>query len=204
MQNPNPTPTPGTHRVRPRGQCGPDALGVQRGGALDRTLGPVRHAAPDRAAPARPPRRPGVSPVVFAVDAHGNVLGGIRTPLRRRADRDAGGLRATARAPGAPPSSAFCSLFGRTVPFTDGRARGAVPEPRAASCSRISSPVWRRFTRVTCSCRMRSPCSEPPCCPTSASSGPAAGLTPSPWRSPSRGRLAGAGVAAAIRRFRPA
>jgi len=61
---------------------------------------------------------PGVSPVTFAVDSHGNVLGGIRTPYL-----DAPIARLTGvgngPAPGAPPTSQFCGTFGVTVPFTD-------------------------------------------------------------------------------------
>jgi hypothetical protein len=61
---------------------------------------------------------PGVSPVVFAEDEHGNTLGGIRSPY---VDVPIATLKGTGNtgAPGAPPSSAFCSIFGQTVPFSD-------------------------------------------------------------------------------------
>jgi Alpha/beta hydrolase domain len=52
----------------------------------------------------------GVSPVVFATDANGNVVGGIRTPAV-----DA----PVAKLSGLPQGgSQFCFLFGTTVPFT--------------------------------------------------------------------------------------
>lgn len=69
---------------------------------------------------------PGVSPVVFAVDEHDNVLGGIRTPY---VDVPIAKLRGSGNtgAPGAPPTSAFCFLFGQTVPFTDAELEALYP-----------------------------------------------------------------------------
>jgi len=63
----------------------------------------------------RPPVAPrlettGVSPVVFATDAHGNVLGGIRTPAVDAPVATLSGLP--------QGGSGFCFLFGTTVPFT--------------------------------------------------------------------------------------
>jgi hypothetical protein len=60
---------------------------------------------------------PGVAPVVFALDVHENVLGGIRTP---HVDVPIAKLTGSGNtgAPGAPPPSAFCFLFGQTVPFS--------------------------------------------------------------------------------------
>jgi Alpha/beta hydrolase domain len=52
----------------------------------------------------------GVSPVVFALDANGNVLGGIRTPAVDAPVATLSGLGQS--------GSQFCSLFGTTVPFT--------------------------------------------------------------------------------------
>ena len=52
----------------------------------------------------------GVSPVVFATDANGNVLGGIRTPAV-----DAPVATLSGRSTG---GTSFCFLFGSTVPFT--------------------------------------------------------------------------------------
>jgi hypothetical protein len=56
----------------------------------------------------------GVWPVVFALDANGNVLGGIRTPQVDAPIATLGGVGNT----GAPPLGGFCRLFGTTVPFT--------------------------------------------------------------------------------------
>ena len=52
----------------------------------------------------------GVSPVVFATDANGNALGGIRTPAV-----DAPVATLSGRAAG---GTSFCFLFGSTVPFS--------------------------------------------------------------------------------------
>jgi Alpha/beta hydrolase domain len=52
----------------------------------------------------------GVSPVVFATDANGNVLGGIRTPAVDAPIAKLSGL--------GPPGQQFCASFGTTVPFT--------------------------------------------------------------------------------------
>jgi hypothetical protein len=69
---------------------------------------------------------PGVSPVVFATDSHGNVRGGIRTP---HVDVPIAKLTGTGNtgAPGAPPTSQFCSIFGETVPFTAGDLAALYP-----------------------------------------------------------------------------
>jgi hypothetical protein len=52
----------------------------------------------------------GVSPVVFATDANGNVVGGIRTPAVDAPVATLSGLP--------QEGSQFCFLFGTTVPFT--------------------------------------------------------------------------------------
>jgi len=52
----------------------------------------------------------GVSPLVFATDANGNVLGGIRTPAVDAPVAALSGL--------GPGGGSFCFLFGTTVPFT--------------------------------------------------------------------------------------
>ena len=56
----------------------------------------------------------GVSPVVFATDANGNVLGGVRTPHVDAPIARLGGVGNS----GAGPIGQFCRLFGDTVPFT--------------------------------------------------------------------------------------
>jgi hypothetical protein len=65
-------------------------------------------------------------PVVFAVDSHGNTLGGIRTP---HVDAPIAKLTGTGNGPGpgAPPLSFFCRLFGQTVPFTDAELAALYP-----------------------------------------------------------------------------
>jgi hypothetical protein len=55
--------------------------------------------------------------VVYALDEQGNTRGGIRTPLVDAPIAKHLGAGNTG-APGAPPTSRFCFLFGETVPFT--------------------------------------------------------------------------------------
>jgi hypothetical protein len=55
-----------------------------------------------------------IVPPVYASDANGNVLGGIRTPAVDAAIARLNGL-------GQPPSQQFCILFGITVPFTQAK-----------------------------------------------------------------------------------
>jgi hypothetical protein len=67
---------------------------------------------------------PGVEPVAFAVDEHGNSLGGIRTPHVDVPIARLGGTGNGPRPPAfpgedVPPTSRFCGSFGQTVPFTD-------------------------------------------------------------------------------------
>ena len=66
-------------------------------------------------------------PVVFSVDEHGNALGGIRTPY---VDVPIAKLVGTGNtgAPGGPPTSTFCSLFGETVPFTSAGLAALYPK----------------------------------------------------------------------------
>jgi hypothetical protein len=76
----------------------------------------------------RPPIAPrlqttGVSPVVFATDAHGNVLGGIRTPAV-----DAPVATLSGQPQGGSP---FCVLFGTTVPLTADQMAALYPDHEA-------------------------------------------------------------------------
>jgi hypothetical protein len=57
----------------------------------------------------------GVSPVVFAKDANGNVLGGVRTPHVDAPVAALGGVDNS----GSGAIGQFCRLFGTTVPFSD-------------------------------------------------------------------------------------
>jgi hypothetical protein len=58
------------------------------------------------------------SPVVFARDAHGNVLGGVRSP---QVDAPVAALGGVGNVP------AFCSLFGSTVPLSSGQLASLYP-----------------------------------------------------------------------------
>ncbi len=64
----------------------------------------------------------GVSPVVFATDANGNALGGIRTPAV-----DAPVAALSGHAAG---GTSFCFLFGSTVPFTPSQLEVLYPNHR--------------------------------------------------------------------------
>jgi hypothetical protein len=61
----------------------------------------------------------GVTPVVFATDANGNALGGIRTPAV-----DAPVAKLSGQATG---GSSFCFLFGSTVAFTPAQMKLLYP-----------------------------------------------------------------------------
>ena len=61
----------------------------------------------------------GMSPVVFATDANGNVLGGIRTPAVDAPVATLSGARTG--------GSSFCFLFGTTVPFTPSQLAALYP-----------------------------------------------------------------------------
>lgn len=61
---------------------------------------------------------PGVAPAEFAVDEHGNALGGIRTPYVDAPIATLTGI-GNGAAPGAPALSSFCGAFGVTIPFSD-------------------------------------------------------------------------------------
>jgi hypothetical protein len=85
----------------------------------------------DGAAPPIAPRlettsAPGESPVVFAKDANGNTLGGIRTPFVDAAIATLLGT-GNSTAPGGSPTSTFCSIFGLTIPFTDAQLASLYP-----------------------------------------------------------------------------
>ena len=56
----------------------------------------------------------GTSPVVFAYDANGNVLGGVRSPQVDAPIAALGGVGNS----GSGALGTFCRLFGTTVPFT--------------------------------------------------------------------------------------
>jgi hypothetical protein len=78
-------------------------------------------------------RTTATSPVVFATDADGNVLGGIRTPAVDAPVAKLSGL--------AGGGSSFCFLFGSTTPFTPSRLQALYPDHRAF----VSA--WTKATR---------------------------------------------------------
>ncbi len=63
------------------------------------------------------------SPVVYARDANGNVLGGVRTPLVDAPVAALGGVGNS----GSGPIGGFCGLFGTTVPFTASQLAALYP-----------------------------------------------------------------------------
>jgi Alpha/beta hydrolase domain len=64
----------------------------------------------------------GVSPVVFARDAYGNVLGGVRSP---QVDAPVATLSGTGNG-----GNGFCFLFGTTVPFSSTQLAALYPNHR--------------------------------------------------------------------------
>jgi hypothetical protein len=70
--------------------------------------------------------------VVYAKDANGNTLGGIRTPFVDTPVATLVGPGAdNGRAPGAPWPSIFCSIFGETLPFTADQLASLYPSHQA-------------------------------------------------------------------------
>jgi hypothetical protein len=109
MQNPPKNPPPGFNCDLP----------INTGGAhwvLDAAfhwvnLWVAKGVAPPRA---KPLQTTGVSPVVFAKDANGNALGGVRSP---QVDAPIAALGGTGNT-GSGPLGINCRLFGTTVPFS--------------------------------------------------------------------------------------
>jgi len=85
-------------------------------------LASINRWVADGVAPAIAPRLEIDTPLPFLVnfrrDENGNALGGIRTPF---VDAPLAALAGFGNGPaeGAPAISAFCSLFGHTIPFSD-------------------------------------------------------------------------------------
>jgi len=115
MRNPSTEPQPGIIRCAEGINAGP--MHWVYNAALNWMNRWVRDGTPPPIAPRLETESlPGFR-VVFKTDEHGNTLGGIRTPFvdvpiatLRGADNRA--------AEGAPIFSFFCSLFGKTVPFS--------------------------------------------------------------------------------------
>ena len=124
MRNPSTTPIPGVI------QC---AKGINAGPmhwVLNAALHQLDRWVTRDTPPAIAPRFEATSapgtPVVFATDEHGNTLGGIRTPLVDVPIATLTGTGNTA-APGAPPQSFFCILFGQTIPFDNAKLATLYP-----------------------------------------------------------------------------
>jgi hypothetical protein len=89
----------------------------------------------------RPPSAPRLEvvsedPLTFATDAHGNVLGGIRTPA---VDAPVATLSGSASA-----GAGFCRIFGTTTPFTPEKMAELYPDHRAfvTAWSRATWSAW--------------------------------------------------------------
>ena len=79
------------------------------------------------APPSAPPLQvASTGPLVFARDANGNAVGGVRSP---QVDAPIAALGGTGNS-GAGPIGQFCRLFGYDGPVHTGAACGALPEPR--------------------------------------------------------------------------
>ncbi|MGF7235773.1 MAG: alpha/beta hydrolase domain-containing protein [Frankia sp.] len=110
MQNPPSNPPPGF-------AC---ALPINTGGThwvLDAAFHWLNQWVVKGIAPpiAQPLRTTGVSPVVFARDANGNVLGGVRSP---QVDAPIAALGGVGNSGTGSPLGVSCPLFGTTVPFS--------------------------------------------------------------------------------------
>ena len=104
MQDPTRTPVGGFHCSVP----------INTGGthwALDSAVRSLDKWVVDGTPPPRAPllATTHVSPVVFALDAHGNAIGGVRTP---QVDAPVAALGSQGN------SGGFCFLFGSTVPYS--------------------------------------------------------------------------------------
>jgi hypothetical protein len=125
LRNPVQSPIPGFIECALPVNSGPQHWVINA--ALRRLDRWVRYGKAPRIAPRlRSTSVPGVAPVTFETDAHGNTLGGIRTPF---VDVPVATLTGTGNGPavGGPPTSGFCSIFGQTVPFTDEKIAALYP-----------------------------------------------------------------------------
>jgi hypothetical protein len=133
MQNPPTSPPPGVFTCN---------LGINTGGAhwvLDAAVDWLNQWVVEGTAPPIAPRLQvtGVSPVVFATDANGNVLGGVRTP---QVDAPIATLTGTGNT-GSGALGVFCAIFGTTVPFSPSKLASLY-----TSHSKFVS-LWRQSVR---------------------------------------------------------
>jgi hypothetical protein len=123
MQNPPTSPIPGLF------DC---SLPINTGGAhwvLNAAVQKLQRWVAKGEAPPIAPRLAVVStsPVVFALDANGNAIGGVRTP---QVDAPIAALGGTANS-GTGSLGVFCRLFGTTVPFDAAHLAALYPTHRA-------------------------------------------------------------------------
>jgi len=114
MQHPTRTPVGGFHCSVP----------INTGGthwALDAAVSALNRWVVDGTPPPRAPflATTHVSRVVFALDAHGNAIGGVRTP---QVDAPIAALGSQGN------SGGFCFLFGSTVPYGTAELAGLYPD----------------------------------------------------------------------------
>ena len=117
MQNPTNTPSPAFTCDAPI-NTGPAHY------VLDAAIHQLNRWVADGIRPPVAPRLEvtGTSPVIFATDANGNALGGIRTPA---VDAPVAALRG-----GTPGGNSFCFLFGTTTPLTPAQLETLYPTHR--------------------------------------------------------------------------
>ena len=113
MQNPPTSPGPGAECTLPMNTGGAHWL---LNSAIYWLNQWVTNGTPPPIAP--PLQIASTSPFAYAKDANGNVLGGVRTPQVDAPIAALGGFGNTAAPGNTNPISAFCRLFGSTVPFT--------------------------------------------------------------------------------------
>ena len=85
---------------------------------------------------------PGVDPVVFAVDAHGNALGGIRTPFVDVPIAKLAGTGNGAR----PPASRATSCRRRADSAPSSARPFRSPTPSSRRCTRTTGASWRAIS----------------------------------------------------------
>jgi hypothetical protein len=123
MQNPPTSPPPGVFTCN---------LGINTGGGhwvLDAAVDWLNQWVVKGVAPPIPPRLQvtSASPVVFATDANGNVLGGVRTP---QVDAPIATLTGTGNT-GSGSLGVFCAIFGTTSPFSPSKLATLYPSHKA-------------------------------------------------------------------------
>ena len=112
MQHPTTIPTPGAECSLPLNTGGAHWLLNSAVYWLNQW---VRNGTPPPTAPVL--QTVTTTPFVYAKDANGNTLGGVRTPQVDAPIAALGGFGNSAKPGNTNPTSAFCGLFGSTVPY---------------------------------------------------------------------------------------